>query len=186
MGDFKKRIFIFRSYLSSQFKVLKDLPALISAKRAGRVSKEFEERLMLAVSAVNGCKYCVWFHTKLSLKHGLAQSEISSLLNKDIGDMSTSHEAVGILFAQHYAETGCNPDKEVTEKLYHTYGTETADDIMVFLQLITYGNLMGNTFSAFLSRLKGSKAPDSFVLSELLIFLIGLPLFAPMMPFMKK
>ncbi len=57
---------------------------------------------------------------------------------------------------------------------------------MVKLRQIYLGNLCGNTFKAFLSRLKRAKAENSSWLSELIIFLFVLPLFGPISLLMKK
>ncbi len=44
------------------------------------ISHGFRERLMLAVTAVNGCRYCSYFHARQALKSGLTPEEISRLL----------------------------------------------------------------------------------------------------------
>lgn len=180
MQQFSKKIFGFKAYLNYQMEILKDLPSLLSAKRAGRISRAFEEKLMLAVTAVNGCQYCSWYHTRAALRHGVEHREIERIMDMDPGATFYGYESVGILYAQHYAESNRNPDREATERLYETYGRVSADDILSYLRLIYFGNLMGNTFSAFLSRLKGNRAQGSNFLSEFLIFLIGFPLFAPL------
>jgi len=41
------------------------------AGKAGRVSCEFSERIMMAVTEVNGCLYCSYFHTQVALKAGM-------------------------------------------------------------------------------------------------------------------
>ena len=46
----------------------------------GLISPDFRERLMLAVTAVNGCRYCSYAHTRAALKGGLSREEISGLL----------------------------------------------------------------------------------------------------------
>ncbi|MEW6242582.1 MAG: carboxymuconolactone decarboxylase family protein, partial [Chloroflexota bacterium] len=51
------------------------------------------------------------------------------------------------------------------------YGQDTAEDILAYLRMITFGNLLGNTFDALLSRLKGKPAPDSSLWSEVRILL---------------
>lgn len=180
MRHFSRKIFGFREYLRCQLELLKGLPSLLSAMRSGRISKAFEEKLMLAVTAVNKCKYCTWVHVRAALKHGVGQKEIERIMEMAPGATADAYEAVGILYAQHYAESNRNPDREATEKLYGTYGKERANDILSYLRLIYFGNLMGNTFSAFLSRLKGNRVRGSHFFSELLIFLIGSPILVPL------
>ena len=37
------------------------------------VPRPFRERLMLAVTAVYGCRYCSWLHTREALRSGISQ-----------------------------------------------------------------------------------------------------------------
>jgi len=52
--------------------------------------------------------------------------------------------------------------------------------------MIFFGNLSGNTFDAFLSRLKGKKAINSNVIFEALFFIINAPFMLPLLPATKK
>jgi len=177
MNKFRKKIFTFQDYLKHQLRVFIDLPALISAMRTRRVSKSLEEKIMLATTGVNGCKFCSRYHVRAALKEGIAQKEINEILKMDFNEDIDESESTAILFAQHYAETDGNPEKESLERVHQIYGMEKAVDILLFLRLIYFGNLMGNTYEAFLSRLKGNKAQNSYILSEFIIFLVGFPLF---------
>lgn len=53
------------------------------------------------------------------------------------------------------------------EKLIETYGSEKAWDIMAYIRMITMGNLAGNTFDTFFSRLRGAPALDSTPINEM-------------------
>ena len=53
---------------------------LKEAANKGLISPAFRERLMLAVTAVDGCRYCSYFHAKQALKSGITPEEISQLL----------------------------------------------------------------------------------------------------------
>jgi len=52
--------------------------------------------------------------------------------------------------------------------------------------MIFFGNLIGNTFDAFLSRLKGNKAQNSNAVFEFFFFMANAPFMLPLTPFMKK
>jgi hypothetical protein len=58
--------------------------------------------------------------------------------------------------------------------------------ILLRLRLIYFGNLCGNTFEAFLSRLKGDKLENSSWLTELVVFSVLSPLLGPIALLMKK
>jgi hypothetical protein len=81
------------------------------------------------------------------------------------------NEVIALTFAQHYAESCCHPDPAAWERLATYYGAETANDILAYLRMITFGNLFGNTFDALLSRITGKPAPGSSLWSELGVLL---------------
>ena len=39
------------------------------------ISLEFRERLMLAVTEVNGCKYCSYYHARAALDAGISREK---------------------------------------------------------------------------------------------------------------
>jgi len=59
---------------------------------------------MLAVTRVNGCRYCSWFHTRVAIKEGISKTEIHSLLGGKFED-ADEDEMLALIYAQHYADT---------------------------------------------------------------------------------
>jgi AhpD family alkylhydroperoxidase len=115
----------------------------------GLLSPAFRERLMLAVTSVEGCRYCSYFHAKLALKGGISQEEIGKLLSGDFEGCS-EEEALAVLYAQHWAESNACPDPEAVQKLQEIYGSEKAGAINLMLRVIRLGNLLGNTWDYLL------------------------------------
>ena len=109
----------------------------------------FRERLMLAVTAVNGCRYCSYFHTRQALQSGIKSEEISRLLAGDV-EGCPAEEAVVVLYAQHWAESNAHPDSEAVLRLQQTYVDEKTEVINVLLHMIRIGNLLGNTWDFIL------------------------------------
>lgn len=107
---------------------------------------------MIAVTVVNGCRYCSYFHAKMALKVGLEQREIQALLSGEFSSCPED-EAIGIAYAQHWAGADAHPDPEAVQRLQQTYGTERADAIHLILRMIRMGNLTGNTLDYMLYRL---------------------------------
>ncbi|MHA1224912.1 MAG: carboxymuconolactone decarboxylase family protein, partial [Candidatus Heimdallarchaeaceae archaeon] len=95
------------------------------AMRSGRVSEQLREKIMLAVTVVNGCIYCKWGHTKLALDKGCSKEEIEDIMIHDFNSCDSS-EVVALAFAQHYAETKGNYSKEAYDRLVEVYGIEKA------------------------------------------------------------
>jgi AhpD family alkylhydroperoxidase len=119
--------------------------------RGDLLSPAFRERLMLAVTGVNQCRYCLYGHTRQALKLGISQEELRELCLGTF-DQSPSEELPALLYAQHWAETGGAVDAEARECLQDTYGVQKAQSIEISLRLIQMGNLLGNTFDYVIYR----------------------------------
>jgi AhpD family alkylhydroperoxidase len=122
----------------------------------GLISPAFRERLMLAVTAVDGCRYCSYFHAKQALKSGLTTEEIGQLLSGAV-DKCPEDEAVAVIYAQHWAESDAHPDPEAVLKLQQTYGIKEAEFIHLMLRMIRLGNLLGNSWDYLLYRISFGK-----------------------------
>ena len=120
--------------------------------RGGLVSARFRERLMLAVTAVNQCRYCAYFHAQESLRAGLSAEEIRRLQAGSFDD-APAEELPALLYAQHWAETNGRPDPGARQHILATYGAERTAAIETVLRLIRTGNLLGNTGDWLLFRL---------------------------------
>ncbi len=114
------------------------------AMQGDLLSPAFRERLMLAVTAVTGCRYCVRFHAGEALKAGLSETEIRTLLDGTLND-APAEELPALIYAQHWAEVAGNPDPDIQQSVQDAYGTELAETIEIVLRLIQTGNLLGNT-----------------------------------------
>jgi AhpD family alkylhydroperoxidase len=122
----------------------------------GIISPAFRERLMLAATAVNGCRYCSYFHAKRGLKSGINGEEAAALLAGSF-EICPPEEAIALLYAQHWAESNANPDTEAIERLERSYGAETAKTINLILRMVRIGNLAGNLWDYFLYKLSRGK-----------------------------
>ncbi len=126
--------------------------ALRQAMRGGLVSHAFRERLMMAVTAVNQCRYCSYFHAQESLRAGLPPDEIRQLLDGNVNQAPTE-ELPALLYAQHWAESNGRPNPTVRQRLLDSYGQERTEAIETVLHMIRTGNLLGNTTDWLLHKL---------------------------------
>lgn len=163
--QFRKRIYNVATFRAAIDDAMDNLPDLRAAARGGRVDKAFAERLMLAVTAVNGCRYCSYGHSAAALRAGVEREEIAQLLGGDLAG-APAEQVPALLFAQHYAETEGHPEPQAWHELETRYGPQTARDIMAYIRMIMVGNLSGNTLDALLSRLRGAPAVNSSLLQE--------------------
>jgi AhpD family alkylhydroperoxidase len=120
------------------------------------ISPAFRERLMLAVTAVYGCRYCSYFHAKRGLKSGINSDEAAALLAGNL-EACPSEEALALLYAQHWAESNANPDRESIEGLERMYGAEKTKAINLALRMVRVGNLAGNLWDYVLYKISRGK-----------------------------
>jgi AhpD family alkylhydroperoxidase len=152
MDGFKKRFYTPRTMFRDLREILAHRAEFRDTARSGRVSRAFAEKIMMAVTAVNGCRYCAHYHTGLALREGVSPEEIANIMAADLGDFA-EEEAVALAFAQHWAETAGQPDPEAERRFRDYYGHKVSADILNWMRMINFGNLSGNTLDAILWRL---------------------------------
>jgi AhpD family alkylhydroperoxidase len=157
-------------------KGLRTMPRLVSARMAGLVSAHLSERIMLAVTGVNGCEVCSYAHTRMALESGMAAEEIRMLLAGDTGAIPVD-ESLAIVFAQHYADSRGNPTRESWQRLVDEYGSEKSLGILGAARMMMIGNAPGIALSALLKRLKGRPVDKSSLGYEAAMILSVIPLF---------
>lgn len=153
---FQKKTFTRQSILPAMGTGLANVPGLVRATVRGNVDAEFREKIMLAVTAVNECRYCTWFHTDHAARSGVSEDVVRQILEDSIEDAVGDDELPALQFAQQYAEADANPDPETQETLEDAYDAKTAADILAYVRAIYLANLAGNTVDLLLVRLQGS------------------------------
>ena len=157
MDGLKKRTYSsLREFIQDLGFILKDRKRIRAIFRSESLSPAFRERMMLAVTQVNDCRFCARFHTKAALAEGISREEIDTILNGAFKDCP-SDQLSGVLYAEHWAEMLGAPDAEARGKLIAAYGQSTANDIDIVLRIIKTGNLTGNTVDYLLYRISFGK-----------------------------
>ncbi|HMF30752.1 MAG TPA: carboxymuconolactone decarboxylase family protein [Candidatus Lokiarchaeia archaeon] len=169
-----RRSFTFRSFIRTIANLLRRPRDILHTVIHNQISPDFSERIMLAVTAVNGCRYCTYVHTKLALEQGCTPQVIQAITNFEYARLKED-EVVALAFAQHYAESRDSPSKDALKQLWRYYGPTKARDILNSIQLITVGNLTGNALDAFKSRLRGIPPDHGSFLFEFIVYIIGMP-----------
>jgi AhpD family alkylhydroperoxidase len=154
------------------------MACLRAAKRHGDLDGESIERIMLAVTEVNGCEVCSHAHARMALERGLTSEEIRMLLAGD-SDAVPADEAVAIAFAQHYADARGSTSRASWQRLVEAYGTRKALGILGAARVMMIANAYGIAWSALLSRLKGRPVAKSSILYEL-VMLAAIVVFVPL------
>jgi len=164
------KVYSIGEYYTALVRLSRSIRKLILNRKQHVISQDFVERLMLAVTEVNGCAICAYGHTQMALSQGFTQEEISAFLSGSDAYVKPE-EMKAILFAQHYADTKGMVDKRAHLEIISTYGEKAAGVILAAIQMMMIGNIVGLPISAFQRRLNGKKDPGSHLIHEL-----GLPL----------
>ena len=184
--QFDRKVFTPKIFFSDTFFIITHIVNIIRAFSNKEISKAFTEKIMTVSTAVNGCVYCEWFHAKQAVTSGISENEIKNMLNLQFQADASEFEVPGLLYTQHFAETSRNPEPEMTISFEEFYGRKTANDVYIFIRIIYWGNLIGNTWDAVLSRFKGNPAPNSKLWFELIFFLLFFLVMFPAMVGMKR
>lgn len=146
---------------------------LIKNKKSKLVEPHFLRRLQLAVTEVSGCAACSYQHTKMALREGMSNEEISSFLSGD-DRFIKPEEAKCIIFAQHFADSRGYPKQYAYDSIAEEYGEQQALTMLSAVQIMLAGNTYGIPVSAFQSRLKGKPFKDSSLHYELGMLIAGI------------
>ncbi len=158
-----------RYFSPAQFnRILFDMAgmAVKHKKQLKLISKKFRSDIMLAVTWVNGCRVCSYFHTQVLLKEGVSSAELKPLLEGTFGDFD-SEETTALLFAQHYADTGGNYEAETFNQVKKQYGEEKAIGILATVKMIMFGNVNGIALGNLWDRIRFRKVKYGKILTDL-------------------
>ncbi|MGM0395719.1 MAG: carboxymuconolactone decarboxylase family protein [Bacillota bacterium] len=136
---------------------IRTAPYMSKAKKNGELNTEFIERIMIAVTEVNGCAICSYAHTKMALEAGMSGEEIQKMLSGVVDDVPED-QIQAIMFAQHYADSRGKPTKDSWDRIVETYEKSKSMGILGAIRGIMMGNALGIPWSGFSSRIKGK--PD--------------------------
>lgn len=170
--EFKRKFSLWEMYRAFVF-IPRAILILIRNGKSKLVDNDFIRRLQLAVTEVNGCAACSYAHTKMALKQGMSNTEISSLLSGE-DHLIKPEEAKAIMFAQHFAESRGYPKKYAFDAIVNEYGKKEAHIILSAVQMMIAGNMYGIPYSAFESRLKGKSYKGSSLFFELGMLISGI------------
>jgi AhpD family alkylhydroperoxidase len=173
-----KRVYKTGQFLGDIFFLSFRLPAIINAYRSKRVPWPMAEKIMLAVTAVNGCQHCARFHGALAQLSGVEAEEVAQLLQMEIGRNVSSYERPALQFAQEYAQTERHPSAGNLLEFKRFYGNDIVNDIMIYIRMITLGNLSGNTVDALIARISGRRISHSRLHDEIIVSVLAAPFLA--------
>jgi len=174
---YNKRLFSFIDFIKilnlSTYSIVKH------RKQLKLINKKFSSAIMLAVTEVNGCIYCSYYHTKVMFETGVTDDELEGLLSGNL-KLAKKDQYVGLLFAQHYADVDGLYDKEMYKHVIEVYGELEAQGILSTIRLIMMGNAYGIAANCLKLRFSFKKVKGSKLINELSI-LLGIAILLPIL-----
>lgn len=149
----RKRTFSLPLFMRSFGSAILSLPVLAAALLIPSTSRALREKVMLAVTSVNDCRLCSYVHTGLALAHGVDVDELQHLLDDGAFGNVAGRDAIAVLFAQHFADTGRRPSPAARAALVQGFNTYQRIEILAYIHAIYFANLSANTVEAWLARL---------------------------------
>jgi AhpD family alkylhydroperoxidase len=151
--DFNKRLYPnLKEFLTDLGYILKHRGEMKSLMRGEQIKTRFRERLMLAVTEVNGCRYCSYYHSRQALKAGIGSEELEDIAAMSF-ESSPEAQRPALLYAQHWAESNAQPDSAAWDCMQKSYSPKELEHILLSLRVIRMGNLLGNLYDFLLFKL---------------------------------
>lgn len=144
-------------------------------KELKRLPKKFRSNIMIAVTNVNGCRACSYFHSSELLKAGASEEELKQVLAGAYENLETD-EMLALVFAEHYADTFGDYESEAFDKLSNNYGLNRTNAVMASIKAIMFGNIFGISLGHMWDRIRFKKVKNSKFFTDLYIILFTMPL----------
>ncbi len=170
--NYERKLYTIAELYKILYQGLRTMNYMRRAKKNNDLQFDFIERIMLAVTEVNGCIMCSYAHAKMALEAGMSNEEIQKMLCGITADIPTA-ELPAILFAQHYAESRGNPSDKSWSRLTEVYGTLKAYEILAAIRAIMIGNAYGIAWGSFLGRFKKKPDKRSSLFYEISVMILG-------------
>ncbi|NLC40062.1 MAG: carboxymuconolactone decarboxylase family protein [Clostridiaceae bacterium] len=165
---FYKKIYSHGEFYRAIVLALRSIKYLRLNRKGNLISSQFKERIMLAVTEVNGCEACSYAHTKFALEEGMSPEEIEAILSGDTGKIPQD-ELIAIFFAQHYTDNKGKSSKEAWQRLIDEYGSEKSLVILALIRMMNMANIYGIAISAIRDRFRGKPSGKTIFLYEISI-----------------
>jgi AhpD family alkylhydroperoxidase len=168
-GGFKKRTITAPQLVGRLASLVPELGTMYRVWLKQDVDPGFREELMLAVSRLNGCRYCSWGHHEWAQISGVSNEELAQLEQLDPSGFDR-RKWVAISYVRALVkENFVRVQPELRRAMQHKYSPREIRQIELIANVMDIGNRGSNTFDAMLSRLKGVPASDSRIVDEVIL-----------------
>ena len=168
-GGFKKRTITAAQLAGRMGSLVPELGMMYRVWLKQEVDPGFREELMLAVSRLNGCRFCSWGHHEWAQISGVPDEELARLEQLDPSGFDR-RKWVAISYVRALVKENFERvQPELRRAMQHKYSPREIREIELIARVQDIGNRGSNTFDALLSRLRGVPAADSRVVDEVVL-----------------
>lgn len=121
------------------------------------LAPDFRERVMLAVTQVNDCGICAWYHAREALRAGVDSAAVRALLAGEWGDAPPRQHAA-LLYAQHWAHTQGDTDAAARAAFEAAYPPGEREAVVTAIRFINAMNRIMRRVERVLPRRPGGRA----------------------------
>lgn len=139
----------FREWVADAWIVLRCARRLRAIYVHELIDAALREQIMLAVSRVNACRWCVRFHETQAAQQGGGAARPAGA---GAGADARLHAAVAYAVARAEAGRGREPDPAVDRAFRQRFGARQRSDVEALITLITFANLTANSVRAVSDR----------------------------------
>lgn len=115
-------------------------PFVASVQASYEVDARLKEKIMIKVSKVNNCPYCIHAHMGISSKMGIPREEFDELDDLDTAIHLTDAERVALQYAEHITRTPEGVPDELFDELKKHYTDSQIVEITCLAALYNFIN----------------------------------------------
>lgn len=153
---FTRRTLSFGALLLSLGRLLWRGPRLLALHLSSRrLRPPLREAIWLAVTEVNGCRFCAYIHEGMAGVSGLSRADVDLLLaSSDPASLAglSAPEAEAVAYAKLWAESSGRPPAGTGDGVAAAFGPRGFADLHALLTLVDFANRSGNTLDSLLHR----------------------------------
>lgn len=166
---FRKRTYTAKQFLRDGAELAARGPTLARVYLLRGVVPRLRERVWLAVSGVNRCRYCLFVHGAWARRNGVGDREVDALVAGRPDPDAQSDEAA-VTYMQAWAERDFRAaPAEVAAWFEDVFPRPMRERLMAVARMANFANRTGNTFDALLSRLQGRPNADGRLIDEAVV-----------------
>jgi len=154
---FRRRTLSILGLFVALFALALRLPRILAVHLSPtRLRPPLRETLWLAVTEVNGCRFCAYVHEGMAAAAGLSPEEIRLLAAGQADGLPglDETETLTVAYARAWADTAGAPPKGLSDQLDQNLTPRQAADLHALLVAVDFANRSGNTADSLLHRLR--------------------------------